>query len=357
MRLSRAHVAAPLLLLSLPALSCGGDDSKRSGSASSYSALVVFGDSLSDSGTYNPTTADLDPSNDSPVGLPFTTHPGSVWVDYIAEALGISLTPNLRADFGAVGVTGRLQTLGGTNYAEGGARIATGGEDDGLTTLEIPDVGTMQLQQASQHSIKNQIDRWSAAHPEGFAPGQLVIIQGGANDLFGLINDTPAVELEARAGTLIEEKASAMAAQVGRLVDAGASTIIYANVPDLGRTPLYTNLIPSLSATATELSAAYNTAVASKLANLPVTLFDTWGMFHQVLENPATFQLTNVSAPACNSFTVPGSASSLTALLCTSSTLVEPGADQRYLFADWVHPTSKGHKLWAAAVASALLQE
>ena len=64
--------------------------------APGFSALVVLGDSLSDNGNAGR----------------FSN--GPVWVEHLAEALGLELRPS---------------RLGGTNHAVGGAR-ATGGPHD-----------------------------------------------------------------------------------------------------------------------------------------------------------------------------------------------------------------------------------
>src|SRR5687768_5363329 len=69
--------------------------------ATPYDRIIVFGDSISDSGNY----ADKAPDG---AGR-FTTNPDPVWVELIAAGLDLDLLP---------------QAIGGTNYAEGGARVA-----------------------------------------------------------------------------------------------------------------------------------------------------------------------------------------------------------------------------------------
>ena len=93
----RAAVAVAIALAALPAMA-----------QSPFSKTVFFGDSLTDTGYFRPVLVKLDP-NASLVGR-FTTNPGWVWADYIADQYGTNASPN-----------GNGQT--GDNYAVGGARV------------------------------------------------------------------------------------------------------------------------------------------------------------------------------------------------------------------------------------------
>ena len=104
--------------------------------AQAYSAMFVLGDSLSDNGNNAlllpafgiPQTVAPFKDGDSPAPLvPVGTYAGSnnysngpVWVDYLANALGLPLAPSL---------------AGGSNFAFGGARTGAVGvsDDPGLT--------------------------------------------------------------------------------------------------------------------------------------------------------------------------------------------------------------------------------
>ena len=70
-----------------------------SASAQSFSNVVVFGDSLSDSGNVAQALG-------LPPGTSFTTNPDPVWAEIVAEAFGAS---------------GKIPLAGGSNYAFGGA--------------------------------------------------------------------------------------------------------------------------------------------------------------------------------------------------------------------------------------------
>ena len=66
-----------------------------------FTNVYFFGDSLTDSGTFKPV---LPPGT----GL-FTTNPGPVWSQVLAQRYGLAAFP---------------ANHGGTNYAEGGARVS-----------------------------------------------------------------------------------------------------------------------------------------------------------------------------------------------------------------------------------------
>ena len=77
----RSVLAAALALAAVPALA-----------QSPYSKTVFFGDSLTDTGYYRPILVQLNPSA-SILGR-FTTNPGWVWSEYVAEHYGTDATPN-----------------------------------------------------------------------------------------------------------------------------------------------------------------------------------------------------------------------------------------------------------------------
>jgi outer membrane lipase/esterase len=312
----------------------------------SVTQAVAFGDSLSDAGTYNPTTADANPANDSPTGLIFSTKPGTTWAVYVGATYGQSLSPNQQVNFGIVGNTGRVIQLGGLDYAEGGARIEVDAPNGGVVMQTIPNVGTVPVQLATARSIKTQIDDYLAEHGNSFNDQQVVLIQGGANDFFGFLGQVagnPA--LAANASTFVAATTTAMVTQVGRLFSAGATRVIYSNLPDLGKVPQFSTT--QLAGLATQMTTGYNAAVATQLNAWGVHIFDTAALINQVVASPSTYGFTNATSPACTSYTTPGNPATVSALICSPTTLVAPGADVSYVFADGVHPTAHAHAVWA----------
>lgn len=94
----RSLLAVALAMAAAPVLAQDGP----------YTQTVFFGDSLTDAGYFRP----LLPASVRPVTGQFTTNPGFVWSQYLAEYYGTSAYAN-----------GNGQV--GTNYAAGGARVGT----------------------------------------------------------------------------------------------------------------------------------------------------------------------------------------------------------------------------------------
>ncbi|MCB5195349.1 SGNH/GDSL hydrolase family protein [Deefgea salmonis] len=381
---------AVLLLTSLLAACGGGGDVSIPPDTRNIKEVVSFGDSLSDVGTYNPTTADADTTNDQPLGLRFTTKPilkvdgkpdqptpGVVWTEVLANEYGLYLIPNRLVNFsginpatgapvGTAGSMGKIYDFGGTAYAEGGARIETEltvnakGQpiNNGLITV-APGV---TYQSATALSIKGQIAKYKAARTS-FNPSQLVLIQGGPNDFFAFLGGVAEGKIDpATAQTEISKNALAMVTQVKTLVAMGATKVVYANMPDLGVTPQFAST--PLKGLATSISTAYNQAVAAGLANeiaaKQVLVYNTAGLVATAISSPASFGLVNTSAMACNNDATPSATplppsvdpSKVSALTCNPKTLVAVNADINYLFADGVHPSVAGHTAWGKAAAA-----
>jgi outer membrane lipase/esterase len=386
--LQRASRPFAVLLLTSLLAACGGGDASSPADTRNVKELVSFGDSLSDIGTYNPTTADADLTNDVPVGLRFTSKPatapvGSVWVEFFAREYDLSITPNRLVNFsgfnkttstsvGTPGTRGQVYALGGNGYAEGGARIDTDPAKtdtglpvkDGLVTL-APGV---TYQYATALSIKGQIAKYKAARGS-FNASQLVLIQGGPNDFFafmasvgaGLVTPDPAT-----VAAEIDKNATSMVTQIKTLIAMGATKVVYANMPDLSVTPRFSSP-DGVKTLTSSLSAGYNNAVAKKLAAevdlKKVVIVDTAGLVAKAIASPVSFGLVNVTAMACNNDTTPSDVplpsttdvTKVSALTCTGKTLVAANADTNYLFADGVHPTIAGHTILGKSAAAAAM--
>ena len=272
-----------------------------------FSNVYFFGDSLTDSGTYKPL---LPPGT----GL-FTTNPGPVWSQQFAQHYGFTAIP---------------ANQGGTNFAQGGARVtALPGVPDAPPTGTAAPIAT----QVAQLVSRGPLDR-----------GALYSVWGGANDIFfqlgalGAGAITPA-QLQANVATA----AGDLAQQVAILNRAGARYVVVFNMPDLGSTP--SGIASGQPVQFSAVSNLYNTALIGGLDTLgaPTIRFNVNALFREAIANPASFGLVNVTVPACG--TTPS-------LLCTPANLVTPDAARTFLFADGVHPTSAGHAIIAQAVES-----
>lgn len=266
--------------------------------AADYSNTWFFGDSLTDSGTFTPF---LPPGTGK-----FTTNPGPVWSENIAGSLGTNGSP---------------ATIGGNNFAQGGARVT------GLPG--VPDTNPLT---AAALPIRDQISAYLAR--VGSADSNaLYTVWGGANDLF-----VAAVLPPAAAPGYVTTTANELVGEIARLRNAGARYILVPTVPDIGATPFGAAQGAAGAAGLTALSSGYNQLLFSGLnaGGIQAIPVDIFGLLHEVIADPALYGFVNVTTPAC------GATGSL---VCTAADFVAPNANQTFLFADGVHPTTAGHRI------------
>lgn len=276
-----------------------------------FTNMVVFGDSLSDGGAYTNFIRSLGiPGSNQVKYFQFTTNPGNVWVEDIAAQLGLTLTPNM--------------INGGTNYAQGGARVDSPSAGANPFTPEIP--------------VSQQIDEYLATY-HSFGPNTLVTILAGANDIFqgGAAGIPPAV--------------TGLVTEIATLQGYGARNLVVVNLPDIGLTPEFRAMGPVGSALGTAAAEGFNSGLKEGLTQIGgnVLYVDAFSLFHEIVANPGLYGITNITGVAC-----PTVAASPGAIGCTPATEI-PGSAMTYLFADGVHPTTIGHQILADAVIADLL--
>lgn len=282
--------------------------------AQSFGDVVVFGDSLSDSGN-------AAQANGLPAGNSFTTNPDPVWAEIVAAAFGAS---------------GRNSLAGGSNYAFAGACVnpATPCTQDIVPT------------------VTEQIDLHLSARGGSADPGALYAVWGGANDVAdAAVSDTPNALGHALAA------ADVAVAQIRRLREAGARLVVVANVPDISLTPYAVNLGPLVQGALGALSGEYNKKLDAGVREnedgvLPVNLH---ALVREIAASPGAYGITSVSGTACGA----PNASSAVSILCGPAGSPSPvtyasGANETHLFADRSHPSGAGHAMMAALVTSAL---
>ncbi len=283
-----------------------------------FSGVFVFGDSLSDAGFYRPFLVAVGTPAATAVGLGrFTTNPGPVWAELIAQTYGGNAAPS---------------NAGGGIYAQGGARA------QGNSASTPPGF--------AQREIGTQISEYLATSGGRADPGALYAVWAGANDIFqnfagiagGTVNPT----------TVINTAAGTEIAQIARLQAAGARYVLVFNLPDLGSTPAFAPAAIGAagSAAATSLALGYNATLFAGLAGRKVIPVDTFALFADVKANAAAFGFTNTTGMACNATPPAG------LLACGPGNLVATGAASSYLFADGVHPTSASQAIVADFVKS-----
>jgi outer membrane lipase/esterase len=128
-----------------------------SAQAQEFSAVISFGDSLSDAGQY---TVLISPGAGS-----FTTNPDDVWTQVLASSFGLSQTASL---------------AGGTNYAYGGAPTSFNAPPVPLPLTCIP-------ASLPCRSVAQQIGIHLAGNGGSADPNALYTYWAGANDLFNYL--------------------------------------------------------------------------------------------------------------------------------------------------------------------------
>jgi phospholipase/lecithinase/hemolysin len=315
-----------LLLLLLSACGGGGQGGNSAGSAPPDQVavkyqVVSFGDSLSDVGTFAPIASLVG-------GGRFTTNPGQVWAQNVAQYYGSTLTAAFTID-----LTQKLTAQGGLGYAEGGATVATSSStNDFLIDL----IGNVQMPVNAQ--VANYLQVYGS-----FNANQLVLIWAGANDVL-------------RAGSLpgaaipVQTAATTLAQVIGQIVQNGAKHVVVVNLPNIGLTPKGFASSDG-GATLNQLSQLFNSTLATALQSNGLTgnfiLIDSYTWLNNIFANYQAngFTVSN-TGQACNPNTTPYD----TALMCSPPTYATPNADQTYMFADDLHITTRMHTLLAQFV-------
>lgn len=339
--------------------------------AASFSGTYFFGDSLTDSGAY----AGL-----VPAGGKFTTNPGLVWSEFLANAYGTTATAN--------NPNNPTILSPGTNYAQGGAQVNTGpGYGGSIATTAL--------------SVHQQVTNFLAANPTADSHA-LFGLWAGANDIFYQLqfagtlsqaatfaaannfaaaqaaanialtqansttnttrqltmqavanaaltaaqgNSAAGVAAAAQQGSGVAQQFVGLAAaetvtEIARLKAAGVKYIIVPNLPDMGATPAGVASGPTAQASLTSLAGLYNTLLADGLrqAKLDVISLNVNGIMKEILANSSAYGITNTTVPACNTSS---------SLICTPADLAAVDAASTYFFADGVHPTTAIHHILA----------
>jgi phospholipase/lecithinase/hemolysin len=323
-------------------------------SNAAYSAtkreVVVFGDSLLDAGTYSPV------AKAKFGGGRYTTNPGLNFTQHVARSFGHVLTPAFVGGFGLP-----LAPAGGLNYAQGGSRVTM---QPGINHAAA---GTPHADFAEQTTIpvKDQVDEFLKAHRR-FQPDQLVIINGGANDIFFQLAAAQAAgtpEAQQNAQKAIAQSATDLAGIVGTIVKSGAMRVVVINIPDIGKVPLGA-ASADRGQLFTQISQLFNATLAGALDQQKfgdkVLLIDTFAFTGDIVANfqQHGFTVSNTGF-ACDLSAQVMKATNMhldnptvfgQSLFCSPQTYVGKGADQTFMFADTVHPSTRLNALFAEFV-------
>jgi outer membrane lipase/esterase len=272
-----------------------------------FQGVYVFGDSLSDSGYYRPFLLSIGvPASTAATLGRFTTNPGPVWSEIIAQYYGGNPNPS---------------NAGGGIFAQGGARVAA-------ASTSTPPGG-------AQRPVTTQITEHLSATGGSANPNGLYAIWAGGNDLL-------------QAGAAGVASANDVAAQSARLRAAGARYIAVFGLPNLGLTPGAQAGGAAAVALQTQASAGFNITLFNALAatNQRVIPVDVFSMLNEVAANASAFGFTNITGTACGPFP-PFAPAGNNSQFCTGANLVSGATPSNYLFADNIHPTTGAHAIVA----------
>ncbi len=392
------RLSAPWTLCVLLLAACGGGDPDVPGSGSpsgapttrgNFTAVVSFGDSLSDVGSYAPATSLAGngslpyfggkfTTNETSNGQPDANALGKVWVENLAATLGIVVTP-AEVGFGATSVkcpAAAVPALAAscTGYGQGGSRVTDpNGIGHATGALTVPVVT----------QIANHIARFGT-----FKASDLVVVYAGSNDVFtqfGTFTTAAAtIQAQAAAGQITADQANLqlfaaqqaaegamkLAAQqlaadvVTQILAKGGSYVAVMTLSDIADTPFGNSLPATVRPVLTDLSQVFNLWLRDGLTNQPVQIIDTFALFKTAYQNPSQYGFVNNTVPACDaariSMITGGAVADGSSLFCNAT----PGAPYNGLrigadvttwqFADSVHPTTGGHKVISDTFAAQL---
>lgn len=282
--------------------------------AGPYSAMYVFGDSLSDVGNVATITGGGVPLpavyTDGTVTGRFTN--GSNYIDTLSSMLGLTVSASL---------------AGGTDYAYGGARV---------NSITSP------LDMLGGKTFNQQITAFTSSHVGNADPNALYVLWIGSNDAADALSAAAAGNPGALPA-MVSGTLSALGNAIGGLASNGARNFLIPNLPDISLLPIVTyRHSPTFSTAANGLSVNFNTALTHFLASpsfagLSIAEADVYSLQHAITADPASYGLTQTQL-ACYSGD-PGGAPKLapgTPTLCTNPT--------DYMYLDYIHPSAVLHR-------------
>ena len=272
--------------------------------------IVAFGDAMGDLGQN---------------GSRYTVNDGSAnnnWTLQVANSYGRPLAAS---------------AAGGLSFAIGNARV-----------VATPDAAG----NAATPTIQQQIDGFLASGT--LSETDLVLVSGGTSDLVTQVQAVLAgTQTEDQMRANLETAARALAAQVQRLVDAGAHHVAIAGPYNLGRSAWATPAQTGQSGLMENATRTFNRRLVASMVNLgaDVLYVDFEQQINLATANPGdgSFALSDVTRVVCTSVDPgPGigtGAGQVNSNLCTPSTLLAGADATRFLWADRVYPTARGHQI------------
>lgn len=362
-----------------------------------FTALVNFGDSLSDVGTYKV-------GNIAAVGggqWTVNSATSKNWTALIADKFSLAAPcaaqtglPSIIPNLPAVTVQNVVTC---NNYAQGSSRVTSAFGPGSLAIQQAVYQGTFQatMSEASATAaaidagaglglmalpVANQMANHLTKVSGTYTGKELVTVMAGGNDIFLNLNGVSSAAAGGRGaagaaqfagwsatvqGTVAGGGATAtnaaIQAAVGGMTQAGtelatlvktqvlakgAKYVVVVNLPDVSSTPFASAFPAETKALLVSLANAFNNALTTGLSGQAgVIVVDAFTQSKAQVADPIKFGITNTTTPACAAG-FPANILFDRSLTCTTSNTVA-GDVSKYLFADGVHLTPYGYQLLA----------
>ena len=295
----------------------------------------------------------------------------TIWVEGVAARLGVAITQN-QAGFGPVSASNPVVCPAArsapvlasscTGYAQGGARVTNPAGVNNPNGNGISGTSPAPMTVPVVTQVANHVAQFT-----GFNGGDIVFVWAGANDALIQLGAVAAGLPVATAVANMQLAGTELATLVrDQIIARGATRVMVLNVPDLAVTPSFTSLPAANRALATQLTAEFNSSLATGLNGSIAQIFDARAFLNAAVASPATYGFTNVTSTACD----PARMAAITggsSLFCNASlasAFVAPvpnlnslrtGASaSTWLFADGVHPTTGGHRVLSDQIITQL---
>ncbi len=352
---------------------CSGSHSSDQGPLAKIDKIYVVGDSLSDVGTFGYKFT-IQNSNDAKTYL--------IWPQLVANSFGF--TGGDQCNFYTYESSSfRVNSARGcTNFAIGGSKIFDSTRDGGASNT--PSISTQLAQKIA--TLGN------------YAQTDLVLIEGGGNDIAALIDAQLsgtetfqillAQQLESATITdlLAQDATGSSAANLymrtlasnffqqikKQTLEKGATHVAILNIPDITLTPRFqtTSLLVKAAqgvavaqALQTSIRAwtdAYNAKLKELIGNdSRIVLIDFNTSFTEGLTHASVYSLSNVQDAACPAVGFSSGLPQYNLAICSDTSLdAMPGKAagwwKSYAFSDDFHPSPYGHQLIAISISRSL---
>jgi phospholipase/lecithinase/hemolysin len=255
-----------------------------------YSAIVVLGDSLSDTGRTSAVLTGLGFAFPPPFYAPGRVSNGPIWIEYFA--------PMMRRPYEPL-----------DNFSWAGA--TTGNEN-----VLAPFLPGMLDELTELIALPGPLD-----------PKALYVVFGGSNNFLSILRGGDPL-------SIIPAGVSNLLTIVGTLRAAGAKNIVVIDLPDIGRTPRAIAGGPASVANATGLSIWFNSLLHAGLnvLQIPVVRVSAFDLINNMVAHPKKYGFTNV----------------------VSEGIADLANADTHLFWDDVHPSTRAHRHVAVEVFHAL---